>query len=107
MINEARDAGVEPFGIGEAIDHEAREHLVGVEDEQGTVPARVLDMDEAGAELLEQSLAMSGRGDDHRRLAGDQALVKEGGGGREQALVRGVELHGVVRGAVAGVRHQL
>ena len=52
LIDEASDGRVEPFGIGEAVDHEAREHLIGVEDEKGPVAARVLDVNEAGAQAV-------------------------------------------------------
>ena len=106
LIDEASDGRVEPLGIGEAVDHEALEHLLRVEDEQGTIAARVLDVDEAGAQLSERSLAVRSRGDDHRRLADDEPLGEEGSGGGVQPLVGGVKLHGVIVTAVARVRHQ-
>ena len=49
---------------------------------------------------------MRGRGDDHGRLASDEALGEKGGGAGKQPIVGGVELHGMIRAAVARMRHQ-
>ena len=95
------DVGVEPFRIGEAADHEAREHLVGVEDEKGTVAACVLDVNEAGrSELSEQAVhsaaaeAMIMAGSPATRPSARKAEALE-----NSPSSRGVELHGMIRAA--------
>ena len=107
LLDESSDVRFEQLGIGTAIDHEECQHVVGVDDQEVAVLARLIDVDEPGAELTEHTVAVRGWRDDHRRLTDDEPFGKESRDSREQAILAAVELDGVILPAWRPCSHSL
>ena len=107
LLDEAADVRVEESRIGNTVDHEKRQHLVGVKHQKVAALARLIDVNEPRVELSEYAVAVRRRRDDHRRFADDEPLGEESGGGREETLLGAVELDGVVLAACGPMRHWL
>ena len=107
LLDDAADVRVEEFRIGNTVDHEERQRLVGVKHQKVAALARQIDVNEPRVELSEHAVAVRRRRDDHGRFADDEPLGEERGGRREETLLGAVELDGVMLAICGPMRHWL